>query len=331
MNWAQLYVNYQQDRREKRKGGKYREIAEFVGKKSVLCVQYSDRHVFVGGNNKLVRVWDLSTTTSSTSKTKGVQLAGHTGSVTCMQVDGKRVITGSSDKTMRLWTLDSTRPAAVFMGHSKPVTCLKATATRLASGAANGTVRVWDIEATIPMSTLKEHTRTITGLAFLGEARLLASSSSDGTVRVWDTRASDKRAVRVMSDHQGKVLSLDVDLHLARVLSGGADGTLRVWSLSNGKCIRLDRIADGLANPSSPSPSSSSSSSASPVGVTHVQAYNQLALCGLSDGRLVWWDPYSGTSLLEHPGAPGLRAMHEAENVLVYGTEKTVKVLSFAQ
>lgn len=354
MNWNQLYVNYQQHRREKRRGGRYREIAEFVGKKSVLCVQYSMGRVFVGGNNKLVRVWDLSLAQQQQqqqqqqqhSKAKGLQLSGHSGSVTCMQVNESRVITGSSDKTMRLWNLNSNKQTATFMGHSKTVSSLKATQRCLASGAANGTVRLWDIEATVPVSTYKEHSRSITALAFLGEDRLLLSSSADGTIRVWDTRASDKRAVRVMSEHQGKVLGLDVDLHLGRIVSGGADGTVRVWSLSNGKCERLDHISNDLAAAAAAAAAAATgattttTTSSTPVAVTQIQAQNQLALCGLADGRIVWWDPYGGTSLQQAPhatttttGSSGdagaIRAMHEAANVLVYGSDKIVKVLSF--
>jgi WD40 repeat protein len=369
VNCNQLYVNYQQNRREKRKQAKYHEIAEFVGKKSVLCVQYSQRRVFVGGNNKVVRVWDLSPSSTSRSasesassaspaqkrhaqthstKSKGLQLSGHSGSVTCMQVDGSRVITGSSDKTMRIWTLNSGKPAvATFMGHSKPLSSLRASQRCLASGAANGTVRLWDIEATIPVATLKEHSRSITGLSLWGDDRLLVSSSADGTIRVWDTKSNDKRAVRVMGDNHYKVLALDVDLHLGRVVSGGSDGVLRVWSISNGKCEKSDRITTGGGGSGSGSGSGgttsnfdggSGSSGSSANAITQIQVHNQLVLCGTGDGQILWWDPYSGASLSQvidrstaaasATAAAPIRGMHEAENVLVYGAEKVVKVFS---
>ena len=144
---------------------------------------------------------------------------------------------------------------------------------------ADHTVRMWDVRTGQCLQILSGHTHWVMGVAIAPDARSAVSSSTDGTIRVWDlagqkelrtimTGAGHADRVRLSPDgrriaaatqrggallydaatgdverrfegHAGRVNDLAFDLAVATLVTGGEDGTLRIWNVANGECLAI--------------------------------------------------------------------------------------------
>jgi U3 small nucleolar RNA-associated protein 12 len=154
-----------------------------------------------------------------------------------------------------------------------------AAATRLASGGSDGAVVVWDIVAETGLFRLLGHSGAVTDISFirpgLGSniqptASNLAStfdglvtSSVEGLVKVWDL--AGQCCVQTIANHRGEVscsaaIRLGGSLSITetdyagsdegrwRLVTGCADGAVRVWSVTKPKRIEEDRARSGISD-----------------------------------------------------------------------------------
>lgn len=128
---------------------------------------------------------------------------------------------------------------------------------RLASGGADGMVILWDVIAETGLFRLLGHRGPVTGIAFFrpsvdnaSDIDGLATSGSDGLVKVWDLNG--QCCVQTLTGHRGSVGCLDCSIlrpfggsavdddeitgkAKLRLITGCADGQVRVWSVENSK------------------------------------------------------------------------------------------------
>ena len=133
---------------------------------------------------------------------------------------------------------------------------------RLASGGADGVVILWDVIAETGLFRLLGHRGPVTGITFLRPSSLednvsgidgLVTSGSDGLVKVWDLNG--QCCVQTLTGHRGSVGCLDCmvlrpppgrntvggggdssevgEKAKWRLITGCADGQVRVWSVEN--------------------------------------------------------------------------------------------------
>lgn len=99
---------------------------------------------------------------------------------------------------------------------------------RIATAGADGTVSLWNAETGLPVGKpLTGLSEWVTSVAFSPDGALLAAASRDSTVRLWN--AADGSPVgEPLVGHRGPVTS--VAFSAERVATGGADGTVRLWT-----------------------------------------------------------------------------------------------------
>jgi len=131
---------------------------------------------------------------------------------------------------------------------------------RLASGGADGVVILWDIIAETGLFRLLGHRGPVTGITFLcpsssdnniGGIDGLVTSGSDGLVKVWDLNG--QCCIQTLTGHRGSVGCLDCTIIRPpsgkgssksddsttdkkakwRLITGCADGQVRVWSVGD--------------------------------------------------------------------------------------------------
>jgi U3 small nucleolar RNA-associated protein 12 len=176
---------------------------------------------------------------------------------------GKSNIMGNSDEF-------ACKEPLVLNGHgSSPVQMVVfdkniGSVGRLASGGADGAVILWDVIAETGLFRLLGHRGPVTGIAFfrpsVGGGKNesdtidgLATSGSDGLVKIWDLNG--QCCVQTLTGHRGSVGCLDCSILRPpgsesvvgadgeittgkakwRLVTGCADGQVRVWSVEDSK------------------------------------------------------------------------------------------------
>jgi WD40 repeat protein len=238
------------------------EIVSLGGHKDLIhSARFSpDGTLLAAGSYRIITIWNAPTGHLDKA------LSGHAGAVLSLAVaaGGTTGYSGGLDKTVRVWNLAEGKLVRT-LNQPAAVTALVVLpgGTTLASGGSDGVVRWLQCGDGVERAALKGHTAAVTELAVVppstGGTRI-ASVSEDGTGRIWtlprvaEPSASQKtpeppresKAV-VLRGHRGPVRGLAVAPDGQSILTGGDDGTLRVWSTSDGAPREI--LAPGFPGP----------------------------------------------------------------------------------
>nr|XP_047931909.1 F-box and WD repeat domain containing protein 10B isoform X4 [Anser cygnoides] len=226
--------------------------------------------VAIGSTDRKVRFFD-----TSAMREVPPLLSGHAGSIKALLLDEKKgfVFSASFDLSIRCWDIYSGACMKIFNGHWGTIICLDVHERRLVSGARDGMVKVWNLDSGVCLKTLK-HNDVVCVVKMDGIH--VVSGCDRGLVKVWlaDTGA----LVKILEGHQGPVKCLSFDRwHLVtgssdgyawgwsmvgdlkrcltafrhpkevlsleflylRVVSGCADGKIRIFNYLTGSCLKV--------------------------------------------------------------------------------------------
>ncbi len=187
---------------------------------------------------------------------------------------GNRIAAGRADRIVRVWDIDPTGDPRWLADLKAPVkswgVALSDDGNRLAAGGDDGIVRLWDIPGRrLIASSERLHGSMVWSVAFDPQGQRLASASQDGTVRLWrigapngsisgsisgirgstssSTNGTSRGAIEAidppLTGHAGGVNAVAFDQAGKRIVSGGDDGTVRVWSVADRQQIPLRPMA----------------------------------------------------------------------------------------
>ncbi|KAF2478458.1 WD40-repeat-containing domain protein [Neohortaea acidophila] len=176
---------------------------------------------------------------------------GHTDDIYALQTQGKYLVSGSLDKTIRIWDLDTHRLASEpLRGHQEEVICLQFDAHRdtnaIVSGGSRGELISWRFSPPGMLRRIvKAHDGSITGLKF--DRTLLVTASVDTKIKVWSLSTIRLKALEqissdtiaplnVLTGHDGPINAIDFSGDT--IVSGAADGTMKIWSIEHGVCLK---------------------------------------------------------------------------------------------
>ncbi|PGH23281.1 hypothetical protein AJ80_02697 [Polytolypa hystricis UAMH7299] len=146
---------------------------------------------------------------------------------------GHYFVSASMDKTARLWVTDRVRQQRIFAGHDKDVDCVcfHPNSAYIFTGSSDRTVRMWAVTTGNAVRMFTGHTGNITALACSNNGRILASADDHGSIFLWDL-APGRLLKRMRGHAKGGIWSLSWSAESTVVVSGGADGTVRVWDVA---------------------------------------------------------------------------------------------------
>ncbi|KAL8806494.1 MAG: hypothetical protein Q9182_001276 [Xanthomendoza sp. 2 TL-2023] len=145
---------------------------------------------------------------------------------------GHYFLTGSLDRTARLWSTDRVDYLRLFVGHDRDVdhVCFHPNNAYVFTGSCDKMVRMWLVTNGYPVRMFTGHAGNITALACSPDGKILASADDSGTIILWDL-APGKLLKRMRGHGKGGIWSLTWSVESTVIVSGGADGTVRVWDV----------------------------------------------------------------------------------------------------
>ncbi|NWQ99639.1 FBW10 protein, partial [Paradoxornis webbianus] len=174
-----------------------------------------------------IRCWDIHS--GACVRT----FSGHYATVTCLHSHQEHFVSGAQDGMVKVWSLRSGQCLRTLM-HSSPVWAVRMDGTHVVSGGHRGLVKVWSAQTGALIKTLERHQGPVLCLSF--DQWHLVTGSADGYALGWSMLGKFGRCLMAFF-HPKEVLSLEF-LYL-RVISGCADGHIRVFSFLTGACLHV--------------------------------------------------------------------------------------------
>ncbi|XP_063208115.1 F-box/WD repeat-containing protein 10-like [Chroicocephalus ridibundus] len=158
---------------------------------------------------------------------------GHCGTITCLDFHEEQFVSGARDGMVKVWSLESGK-CLKTLKHGGGVWVVKTDGARVVSGCDRGLAKVWCAETGTLIKTLEGHQGPVKCLSF--DQWHLVTGSTDGYALGWSMLGNLKRCL-IAFRHPKEVLSLEF-LYL-RVISGCADGKIRVFNFLTGTCLKV--------------------------------------------------------------------------------------------
>lgn len=190
--------------------------------------------------DRTAMIWQLQGESLRYNATVKHVLTAHTGPLNdvIFHPDGQILATSSDDKSIRLWEVALGNPIRVLLGHTNEVNGLVfvQSGDHLVSGSRDRTLRVWDTMTGVTLRVLQGHTGLVARIT--AHAETVFSASSDGTLMRWDVEQEKiQQGMRILNVPVNPV-AVAIAPDGFSVAVGFLDGTLRLYTLPEGKVIK---------------------------------------------------------------------------------------------
>ncbi|MBX3186522.1 MAG: protein kinase [Labilithrix sp.] len=160
----------------------------------------------------------------------------HTSAIFAMarSSDGKKLATGSVG-SVKIWDAERGTVERALSGHEPGGEVRGLAFTREGNRLVTGdgtTIRIWDVQTGSQVGVLP--LRGVLRLEITPDDKYIVASSRDGIVRVHDLKTQE--LVRSLS-HGSPVYALALTPDGSLVASGGQDGSLKIWSVADGRVL----------------------------------------------------------------------------------------------
>lgn len=177
--------------------------------------------------------------------------------------DGQWVASGGYENRVSIWRTadllqDAPRPPSPVHSihgpsHRTPCAAFSHDGRLLAAASTDGTIRIIETQSGDIVSTFIAHEGTVRWARFLGVDNRLATCGDDGRARLWDVNALATRAggrsadssvavpepefIREFVGHEHAILALDVSSDERVLATGARDGSIRLWTIADGRSL----------------------------------------------------------------------------------------------
>ncbi|KAM7201886.1 TAF5-like protein [Rhypophila sp. PSN 637] len=147
---------------------------------------------------------------------------------------GHYFATAGWDKTVRVFAQDHASAQRIMVGHDTSISAItwhpNGTYVFSASDETDKTIRMWSVTTGGCVRIFTGHTDYISSLKCAPNGKILASADIGGNIFFWDIEKGT-RIKRCRGHGKGGIPSLDFSVESTVLVSGGLDGTVRIWDV----------------------------------------------------------------------------------------------------
>lgn len=138
------------------------------------------------------------------------------------------------DKTARIWSQDHASPLRICVGHDTSLSALawhpNGTYIITASDETDKSIRMWSVITGDCVRVMTGHHHFINTIECAPNGKIIASGDQDGNIFWWDLEKGV--CIKKSKGHgKGGIPSLSFSVESTVLVSGGLDGTVRVWDV----------------------------------------------------------------------------------------------------
>ncbi|KUI63866.1 Transcription initiation factor TFIID subunit 5 [Cytospora mali] len=138
------------------------------------------------------------------------------------------------DKTARIWSQDHASPLRICVGHDTSLSALawhpNGTYIFTASDETDKSIRMWSVITGDCVRVMTGHHHFINTIECAPNGKIIASADTDGNIFWWDLE--NGACIKKSKGHgKGGIPSLSFSVESTVLVSGGLDGTVRVWDV----------------------------------------------------------------------------------------------------
>ncbi|GKT24104.1 Guanine nucleotide-binding protein, beta subunit like protein [Aduncisulcus paluster] len=170
--------------------------------------------------------------------------------------DGCHIVTAASHSNsfeLRVVNALTTNRVASFSLDSDIYTCsYSPSGAYVGCGGIDNNISVFSLSSadsssssstsSTPACILSGHTGYITSVRFLDDQHVI-SASADQTALLW--HVDSRQLIQEFHAHSGIVSCIDIAPDLSTFVSGGYDGTSRIWDMRRGRAVQVFRCSEG--------------------------------------------------------------------------------------
>uniref|UniRef100_A0A6M2F644 Uncharacterized protein n=1 Tax=Populus davidiana TaxID=266767 RepID=A0A6M2F644_9ROSI len=202
-----------------------------------LSITHDNRSIIAASSSNNLYVWDV--TTGRVRHT----LTGHTDKVCAVDVSKistRHVVSAAYDRTIKVWDLQKgfCTNTIIFPSNCNSL-CFSMDGQTICSGHVDGNLRLWDIQTGKLLSEVAAHSLAVTSISVSRNGNVVLTSGRDNLHNLFDMRSLEVcgtlRATgnRVASNWSRSCISPDDNY----VAAGSADGSVHIWSISQGDIV----------------------------------------------------------------------------------------------
>lgn len=137
-------------------------------------------------------------------------------------------LAGQQDGAIARWTMNQPEPTATFEIHKQAIAALAVSpdGQQVVSSSYDKSLKLWNLDTGDIEHTLLDYAELVTAIAFLPSGEFI-TAGRDKTIRLW----AEHQERYSFEGHHAPVESLAVSSSASIMVSGDADGIVRVWSL----------------------------------------------------------------------------------------------------
>ncbi|KAJ8363117.1 hypothetical protein SKAU_G00119480 [Synaphobranchus kaupii] len=185
--------------------------------------------VISAGYDLSIRCWNLRSGVCT------MLLRGHFGTINCLDLHGNTLVSGAKDCRVKVWNLQTGKcHQRLRFRHDSPVQCVRAGQVQVLSSCDKGLLKLWDMETGRLLKLIDSQQGAVKCL-HLDQWHIL-SGGADGYVKAWSTSSWYSKSL-MSYRHPREVLTLT--FLFLRVVTGCADGKIRVFDFLSGNCLRV--------------------------------------------------------------------------------------------